>query len=190
LDAHEGTNNIAFALISFESLAAYESYRARLRADKEGVANFNFARRQQAHSRRRADIFAAGDSLKTCHWRLTPRLAIFTAETRRERNHAGHDCGQRAAFRKLARQRMLHHSESFDVAIRPAAAASRLQGAGVDQRGLWPGPLRKPITASNRRRLCDHLTALCAAVDLPVNADFEAALPTTGETWASMSRAG
>ena len=29
---HEGTNNIAFALISFESLAAYESYRARLRA--------------------------------------------------------------------------------------------------------------------------------------------------------------
>jgi hypothetical protein len=40
---HEGTNNIAFALISFESLAAYESYRARLRADQEGVANFNFA---------------------------------------------------------------------------------------------------------------------------------------------------
>jgi len=40
---HEGTNNIAFALISFESLAAYESYRARLRADKEAVANFHFA---------------------------------------------------------------------------------------------------------------------------------------------------
>jgi hypothetical protein len=40
---HEGTNNIAFALISFESLAAYESYRARLRADGEGMANFAFA---------------------------------------------------------------------------------------------------------------------------------------------------
>jgi NIPSNAP len=40
---HEGTNNIAYALISFESLAAYESYRARLRADDEGIANFNFA---------------------------------------------------------------------------------------------------------------------------------------------------
>jgi hypothetical protein len=40
---HEGTNNIAFALISFETLAAYESYRARLRTDAEGVANFNFA---------------------------------------------------------------------------------------------------------------------------------------------------
>ena len=40
---HEGTNNIAFALISFENLAAYETYRARLRTDAEGVANFNFA---------------------------------------------------------------------------------------------------------------------------------------------------
>ncbi|MDE1935017.1 NIPSNAP family protein [Bradyrhizobium sp.] len=40
---HEGTNNIAFALISFESLAAYEQYRARLRTDRESVANFNFA---------------------------------------------------------------------------------------------------------------------------------------------------
>ena len=40
---HEGTNNIAFALISFDSLAAYESYRVRLRADSEAIANFNFA---------------------------------------------------------------------------------------------------------------------------------------------------
>jgi NIPSNAP len=40
---HEGTNNIAFALISFENLAAYETYRARLRSDADGVANFNFA---------------------------------------------------------------------------------------------------------------------------------------------------
>ena len=40
---HEGTNNIASALISFESLAAYEAYRARLRQDSEGMANFNFA---------------------------------------------------------------------------------------------------------------------------------------------------
>jgi hypothetical protein len=44
---HEGTNNIAFALISFESLAAYESYRAGLRNDSEGMANFNFAEEHQ-----------------------------------------------------------------------------------------------------------------------------------------------
>ena len=40
---HEGTNNIAHALISFESLAAYEAYRARLEADKAGMDNFRFA---------------------------------------------------------------------------------------------------------------------------------------------------
>jgi hypothetical protein len=40
---HEGTNNIALALISFDSLAAYETYRARLRTDAEGAANFRRA---------------------------------------------------------------------------------------------------------------------------------------------------
>lgn len=44
---HEGTSSIAFALISFESLAAYEAYRARLRADDDGMANFNFAEAHQ-----------------------------------------------------------------------------------------------------------------------------------------------
>jgi len=44
---HEGTNNIAFALISFESLADYEAYRARLRADKDGVENFQFAEQEK-----------------------------------------------------------------------------------------------------------------------------------------------
>ena len=39
----EGTNDIAWGLIAFESLAAYESYRALLRADAEGQANFEFA---------------------------------------------------------------------------------------------------------------------------------------------------
>lgn len=44
---HEGTNTIAFALITFESLAAYEAYRVRLRADDDGAANFNFAEANQ-----------------------------------------------------------------------------------------------------------------------------------------------
>ena len=41
---HEGTNNIAWGLISFASLAAYESYRAKLKLDVEGTENFEFAR--------------------------------------------------------------------------------------------------------------------------------------------------
>ena len=40
---HEGTNDVAWGLIAFDSLAAYETYRARLRSDPEGVANFAFA---------------------------------------------------------------------------------------------------------------------------------------------------
>ncbi|MGJ4894512.1 NIPSNAP family protein [Bradyrhizobium oligotrophicum] len=40
---HEGTNDIAYGLISFDSLAAYERYRAALRGDAEGRANFALA---------------------------------------------------------------------------------------------------------------------------------------------------
>ena len=44
---HEGTDNIALALISFDSLAAYEAYRARLRADDAAMANFRFAQAER-----------------------------------------------------------------------------------------------------------------------------------------------
>lgn len=40
---HEGTNNIAWGLISFDSLASYEAYRARIKGDPEGRAAFGFA---------------------------------------------------------------------------------------------------------------------------------------------------
>jgi hypothetical protein len=44
---HEGTNDVAWALIGFPSLAAYESYRAQLKADPEGAANFAFAQQHR-----------------------------------------------------------------------------------------------------------------------------------------------
>ncbi|WP_082668945.1 NIPSNAP family protein [Pseudoalteromonas rubra] len=40
---HEGTNFVAYGLISFTSLAEYEAYRVRLKADQQGRANFHFA---------------------------------------------------------------------------------------------------------------------------------------------------
>jgi hypothetical protein len=40
---HEGTNDVAWGLIAFDSLASYEAYRARLRTDKEAVENFTMA---------------------------------------------------------------------------------------------------------------------------------------------------
>lgn len=44
---HEGTNDIAWGLISFDSLAAYEAYRSALKADPEGRANFEWALRER-----------------------------------------------------------------------------------------------------------------------------------------------
>ena len=40
---YEGTNDVAWELIAFDSLASYEKYRARLRSDPEARANFAFA---------------------------------------------------------------------------------------------------------------------------------------------------
>ncbi len=37
---YEGTNNVAWGLIAFDSLASYETYRARLKADPEARQNF------------------------------------------------------------------------------------------------------------------------------------------------------
>jgi hypothetical protein len=44
---HEGTNYEAWGLVGFDSLAAYEAYRARLQRDEEARANFAFAQEQR-----------------------------------------------------------------------------------------------------------------------------------------------
>ena len=40
---YEGTNDIAWGLIAFANLSAYEAYRARLRSDDEARENFAMA---------------------------------------------------------------------------------------------------------------------------------------------------
>ena len=37
---HEGTNDVAWGLVAFDSLTSYEAYRIRLKADSEGRENF------------------------------------------------------------------------------------------------------------------------------------------------------
>lgn len=44
---HEGTNDVALAMISFPSLAEYEAYRARLKTDEGGTANFLMAQEKR-----------------------------------------------------------------------------------------------------------------------------------------------
>lgn len=41
----EGSNYEAWGLVGFDSLAEYEAYRARLRADAEAMENFAYAQR-------------------------------------------------------------------------------------------------------------------------------------------------
>ena len=44
---HEGSNDEAWGIVSFASLAAYETYRSTLKADPEGRANFAFAQKHR-----------------------------------------------------------------------------------------------------------------------------------------------
>ena len=44
---HEGTNDTAWGLIAFPSLAGYEAYRTRLKADPAARENFAFARERR-----------------------------------------------------------------------------------------------------------------------------------------------
>ena len=67
---HEGTNNVAWALITFESLAAYETYRMRLKADPDGRANFEFAQSRRFILREERTFLQGVES--TLH-RLAPR---------------------------------------------------------------------------------------------------------------------
>ena len=44
---HEGSATTAYGVYNIENLAAYEAYRARLRADPLGQENYEFARKEQ-----------------------------------------------------------------------------------------------------------------------------------------------
>jgi NIPSNAP protein len=59
---HEGSNDIAWGLIAFDSLAAYEAYRTRLKADPEGRANFAFAEAKRFIRREERSFVEAVDA--------------------------------------------------------------------------------------------------------------------------------
>ena len=56
---HEGTNDVAWGLIAFDSLAAYEAYRARLRSDPEGRENFAMAQSKRLILRKERNFVEA-----------------------------------------------------------------------------------------------------------------------------------
>ncbi len=58
---HEGTNDVAWGLIAFDSLASYEAYRARLRTDPEARDNFAMAQTKRLILREERNFVEAVD---------------------------------------------------------------------------------------------------------------------------------
>ena len=65
---HEGTNDIAWGLIAFGSLAAYEAYRARLKAHAKGRENFAMAQEKRL-------ILREERTFVECRWNVRGRAA-------------------------------------------------------------------------------------------------------------------
>jgi len=59
---YQGTNHVAWGLIAFESLAAYEVYQARLRSDPEGRSNFAMAQDKRFILKEERNFVEAVDS--------------------------------------------------------------------------------------------------------------------------------
>src|ERR1700761_958916 len=58
---YEGTNDVGWGLIGFESLAAYEAYKGRLKADPEARENFATARSKRFILREERNFVEAVD---------------------------------------------------------------------------------------------------------------------------------
>src|SRR6201996_3193945 len=79
---------------------------------------------------------------------------------------------KRATFRKLHESGCFPLPNPFDVGSAKALAQMGFKALASTSAGFaWTiGKADNRVTVDD---VCDHLTALCAAVDLPVNADFE-----------------
>src|ERR1700761_1929625 len=79
---------------------------------------------------------------------------------------------KRATFRKLHESGCFPLPNPFDIGSAKALAAMGFKALASTSAGFaWTiGKADNKVTVDD---VCTHLTALCAAVDLPVNADFE-----------------
>lgn len=75
---HEGSDDVASGLASFDNLASYERYRTTLKADPEGRANFEFAQANRFILRRSGPGWnlpenQARDDLRSQCWQTSAR---------------------------------------------------------------------------------------------------------------------
>jgi methylisocitrate lyase len=97
---------------------------------------------------------------------------MFPVEPKRENNMPVTTADKRATFRKLHEAGCFIIPNPFDP-----GSARALQQMGFKALASTSAGFAWTIAKADRHitvdDVCDHLTALCAAVDLPVNADFE-----------------
>ena len=70
---YEGTNDVAWGLITFDSLASYEAYRARLKDDERGIENFASAQSKRFILREERTFLEVVDGTFNIHSSLGPR---------------------------------------------------------------------------------------------------------------------
>lgn len=68
---YEGTNDVAWGLIAFDSLASYDAYRARLKSDEEARENFAMAQSKRIILREERNFVEAVEGT----FALPPRVA-------------------------------------------------------------------------------------------------------------------
>jgi hypothetical protein len=59
---YQGSNDVAWGLIAFDSLASYEAYQARVRSDPEGRKNFAMANEKRLILREERNFVEVVDS--------------------------------------------------------------------------------------------------------------------------------
>jgi hypothetical protein len=64
---HEGTNDIAWGVIGFDSMASYEAYRARLKSDADGRANLATAQAKRFILREERNFVSGVDGTLGVH---------------------------------------------------------------------------------------------------------------------------
>jgi hypothetical protein len=69
---YEGTNDVAWGLIAFDSLASYEAYRTRLRNDPEARENFDRAQSKRLILREERNFVEVVDGTLGIPSQLTP----------------------------------------------------------------------------------------------------------------------
>jgi len=75
---YEGTNDVAWGLIGFDSLAAYEAYRARLSSDPDARENLAMAQTKRLILREERTFVELVDTLSFQH---RPGLNMLTLNT-------------------------------------------------------------------------------------------------------------